>query len=38
MNVPYPGFGKMAGFVLSVAVIILAGLVLYLTFKRKDWL
>ncbi|HXZ70563.1 MAG TPA: magnesium transporter CorA family protein [Streptosporangiaceae bacterium] len=38
MNVPYPGFGKMAGFVLSVAFIIVAGLVLYLTFKRKDWL
>src|SRR5215475_8656976 len=38
MNVPYPGFGKMAGFVLSVGVIIVAGLVLYLTFKRKDWL
>ena len=38
MNVPYPGFGKPAGFVLSVAFIIVAGLVLYLTFKRKDWL
>jgi magnesium transporter len=38
MNVPYPGFGKMAGFVLSVAFIIVAGLVLYLIFKRKDWL
>jgi magnesium transporter len=38
MNVPYPGFGKMAGFVLSVAVIIVAGLVLYFIFKRKDWL
>jgi magnesium transporter len=38
MNVPYPGFGKTAGFVLSVAFIIVAGLVLYLTFKRKDWL
>ena len=38
MNVPYPGFGKMAGFVASVAFIIVAGLVLYLIFKRKDWL
>jgi magnesium transporter len=38
MNVPYPGFGKMAGFVLSVAFIIVAGLVLYFIFKRKDWL
>jgi magnesium transporter len=38
MNVPYPGFGKTAGFVFSVAFIIVAGLALYLTFKRKDWL
>jgi magnesium transporter len=38
MNVPYPGFGTTAGFVLSVAFIIVAGLVLYFIFKRKDWL
>jgi magnesium transporter len=38
MNVPYPGFGKPAGFVLSVAFIIVAALALYFTFKRKDWL
>jgi magnesium transporter len=38
MNVPYPGFGKTAGFVFSVAFIIVAGLVLYFIFKRKDWL
>ena len=37
MNVPYPGFGKTAC-PSSVAFIIVAGLVLYLTFKRKDWL
>jgi magnesium transporter len=38
MNVPYPGFSEKAGFTASVAAIVLAGLVLYLIFKRKDWL
>jgi magnesium transporter len=38
MNVPYPGFSERAGFVASIATIVVAGLVLYLIFKRKDWL
>jgi magnesium transporter len=38
MNVPYPGFGERAGFAASIATIALTGLVLYLIFKRKDWL
>jgi magnesium transporter len=38
MNVPYPGFSEKAGFVTSIATIALAGLVLYVIFKRKDWL
>ena len=38
MNVPYPGFGEKAGFAASIATIVLTGLVLYLIFKRKDWL
>ena len=38
MNVPYPGFGEKAGVAASAAAIALAGLVLYLIFKRKDWL
>ena len=38
MNVPYPGFGKPAGFAISIAVLVGAGLVLYMIFKRKDWL
>jgi magnesium transporter len=38
MNVPYPGFGKTAGFALSIVTIVGAGLVLYFVFKRKDWL
>jgi magnesium transporter len=38
MNVPYPGFGHTGGFIVSVATIVLAGLILYLVFKRNDWL
>jgi Mg2+ and Co2+ transporter CorA len=38
MNVPYPGFGEKAGFAVSIVAIVLTGLVLYLIFKRKDWL
>jgi magnesium transporter len=38
MNVPYPGFAQTGGFAASVAAMILAGLVLYLIFKHKDWL
>jgi magnesium transporter len=37
-NLPYPGFATHAGFLASTALILgLSGL-LYLTFKRKDWL
>ena len=38
MNVPYPGFGHTGGFIASVVTIVLAGLILYLVFKRNDWL
>lgn len=38
MNVPYPGFSAQAGLAASVAIMITAGLVLYVIFKRKDWL
>ena len=38
MNVPYPGFSKQAGLISSVGVMLVAGIVLYLVFKRKDWL
>jgi magnesium transporter len=38
MNVPYPGFSEKAGFIASIAAMILAALVLYIIFKRKDWL
>ncbi len=38
MNVPYPGFGEKAGFAASIVTVVLTGLVLYLIFKRRDWL
>src|SRR5207244_12336717 len=38
MNVPYPGFSRQAGFASSLGVMVVAGFVLYLVFKRKDWL
>jgi magnesium transporter len=38
MNVPYPGFGERAGLAASITAIALAALVLYLIFKRRDWL
>jgi magnesium transporter len=38
MNVPYPGFSNRAGLDVAVAIMVIAGLALYLVFKRKDWL
>jgi len=38
MNVPYPGFSRETGFAASIAVMIIAGVVLYRIFKRRDWL
>jgi magnesium transporter len=37
-NVPYPGFGRTAGFVASSAVIVVLMVVLYAMFRRRDWL
>jgi magnesium transporter len=37
-NVPYPGFQTHWGFLLSIGTILALGLVLYTTFKRKEWL
>ena len=37
-NVPYPGFGKEAGFITSAAVTLALSAVLYVLFRRKDWL
>jgi magnesium transporter len=38
MNVPYPGFSHQDGFAASVGLMAVAGIVLYIIFKRKDWL
>ena len=37
-NVPYPGFQQPWGFVSSIALIIVIGVGLYITFRRNDWL
>ena len=37
-NVPYPGFARGSGFITSSVLIVLMSGVLYLAFRRKDWL
>ncbi|MGB3481493.1 MAG: magnesium transporter CorA family protein [Mycobacterium sp.] len=37
-NVLYPGFNSAAGFVVSSALIVLLVVVLYVMFRRRDWL
>ncbi len=37
-NVPYPGFSAVSGAITSGALIVLASLVLYVVFRRKDWI
>jgi magnesium transporter len=37
-NVPYPGYGKQWGFVVSLAILIGTALALYAAFKKRDWL
>jgi len=37
-NVPYPGFGTAAGFTASTSVILVLMAMLYVMFKRRDWL
>jgi magnesium transporter len=38
MNVPYPGFSRQVGFASSLVVMVVAAFVLYLIFRRRDWL
>ena len=38
MNVPYPGFSHEIGLAASCALMVIAGVVLYLVFRRRDWL
>jgi magnesium transporter len=37
-NVPYPGFEEFSGFVISTATIAVLSVLLYVMFKRRDWL
>ena len=37
-NVTYPGIESVGGFVTSTAMIVVLVLVLYVTFKKRDWL
>ena len=37
-NVPYPGFGREWGFVMSLVIMIAIAGTLYWSFKRRDWL
>ena len=37
-NVPYPGFGHVWGFWVSIVLIVLIGLALYASFRKRDWL
>jgi magnesium transporter len=38
MNLPYPGFSKHWGLYVVVAIMVISPVLLYLSFKRKDWL
>ena len=37
-NVPYPGYGGHDGFWASTALMIIISVLLYLSFRRRDWL
>jgi magnesium transporter len=37
-NVPYPGFQNTAGFVASSSLMVVLMVVLYVVFRRRDWL
>jgi magnesium transporter len=37
-NIPFPGFEKLSGFVMSSVLIAVLSVTLYITFKRNDWL
>jgi magnesium transporter len=38
MNVPYPGFSRDSGLAAAVGVMVALAVVLYVIFKRQDWL
>lgn len=38
MNVPYPGVGEWWGLMSGVGIMVVSAIVLYVLFKRRDWL
>jgi len=38
MNVPYPGFDRHWGVGVSIALMVVISIILYWTFRRRDWL
>ena len=38
MNVPYPGFGRTSGVIVSAVLMVLLSGGLYLSFRKRDWL
>jgi magnesium transporter len=36
--VPYPGYAKFWGFILSTVLTVVISIGLYITFRRRDWL
>jgi magnesium transporter len=37
-NVPYPGYGQWSGFLASSIAIVVGGVLLYIFFRRRDWI
>lgn len=37
-NIPYPGFSEQSGVITSAALSVLTSLLLYIGFRRRDWL
>jgi magnesium transporter len=38
MNVPYPGFDKVLGFAISCVIMVVSAAILYILFKKNDWI
>jgi magnesium transporter len=38
MNVPYPGFDKVVGFAVSCVVMVISAIILYVLFKKHEWI
>ena len=37
-NIPYPGFNEVSGVITSAVLSVLTSVLLYLGFRRRDWL